>query len=663
MERALLQSPPDSTVRIVVSARTLAGDRGDSLDWLHRLDWSQNSAQSIRVPPLSREGIGEALRSMGYPVASLATRIDVIGVLERLTEGGDPLLVRMYAESLWNTGETSQTITPEELEKFDPGFGGFFKNWFEKQSGNWSDADSPFRGQLEAVLAVLSVALGPMEHRHLEAICKILTKDRVGSLSVKDIEPIRRFLLGDGREEGYSFQHPRFATYFKNEHFLGGSIITNAECAITAWSRDIVDGMNKGGIKPEKVPAYVLDNYTSHLINAADDPVAMELLLSEGWQRAWFEQDGGYARYAADIATLMNAFHHVSNLDPATRLALRLRCGLILSSIRSIGVNTPSELLAALVRHGKMSGRQALHRLQFQDAMSVAHGLPLIFDVADPVTKTAILTAAEGISSDNAKAGALGSLAERLPEPRRTEILERALTAAEGIGDDGDKAHALGSLAERLPERLLERALTAAEGIGSDDAKAGALGSLAERLPERLLERALTAAEGIGNDGAKAGALGSLAERLPERLLERALTAAEGIGNDGAKAGALGSLAERLPERLLERALTAAEGIGDDDTKAGALGSLAERLPERLLERALTAAEGIGNDGAKAGALGSLAERLPERLLERALTAAEGIGERRHQGPRARLTGRAPAGAAPDRDTGAGADGGRGDRQ
>ena len=74
MERALLQSPPDSTVHIVVSARTLAGDRGNWLDWLHRLDWSQNSAQSIRVPPLSREGIGEALRSMGYPVEQLSQR-------------------------------------------------------------------------------------------------------------------------------------------------------------------------------------------------------------------------------------------------------------------------------------------------------------------------------------------------------------------------------------------------------------------------------------------------------------------------------------------------------------------------------------------------------------------------------------------------------------
>ena len=232
--------------------------------------------------------------------------------------------------------------------------------------------------------------------------------------------------------------------------------------------------------------------------------------------------------------------------------------------------------------------------------MSVAHGLPLIFDVADPVTKTAILTAAEGIGSDDAKAGALGSLAERLPEPRRTEILERALTAA--------------------------------EGIGGASAKAGALGSLAERLPERLLERALTAAEGIGDDGDKADALGSLAERLPERLLERALTAAED------------------------------PGIGDDDARP-ARSAHCGAPAGRLLERALTAAEGIGDDDAKADALGSLAEGLPERLLERALTAAEGIGERRHQGRRARLTGGAPAGAAPDRDTGAGADGGRGDRQ
>jgi hypothetical protein len=164
------------------------------------------------------------------------------------------------------------------------------------------------------------------------------------------------------------------------------------------------------------VPLYVLENYPHHLAAAADDPEAMELLLSEGWQRAWFEQDGGYARYSADIAALMDAFRKVLNLDAGTRLAMRVRCGLILSSIRSIGVNTPSQLLAALVRHGKMSSRQALHRLQFQNPDSLANGLPLAFDVADPVTKIAILTVAEGIRDDRAKVGALGSLADRLPD-------------------------------------------------------------------------------------------------------------------------------------------------------------------------------------------------------------------------------------------------------
>jgi hypothetical protein len=376
IDLTLLGSRPDSMIRIVVSARTLAGDRDGCQGWLHRLDWAagQQSAQCILIPPLLREGIEEALQSMGYPVASLATRIDIIGILERLTEGGDPLLVRMYAESLWNTGEASQRITPEELERLDPGYGGFFKSWFEKQTGNWSDANSPFRRQLEAVLAVLSVALGPIEHRHLEEICKIISRDQVISFSTKDIEPIRRFLLGDGRENGYSLQHPKFGTDFKEEYFLGGNIIADAEHAITTWAKGIVSLLNKKTIKPGNVPSYVLENYVGHLVKAADNAEAMKSLLLVGWERAWFERDGGYARYATEIAALMDAFREVSNVDPGRRLTMRVQCGLILSSIRSIGVNTPSELLAALVRCGKMSSRQALHRLQFQDAHSLAHG-------------------------------------------------------------------------------------------------------------------------------------------------------------------------------------------------------------------------------------------------------------------------------------------------
>jgi hypothetical protein len=55
--------------------------------------------------------------------------------------------------------------------------------------------------------------------------------------------------------------------------------------------------------------------------------------------------------------------------------------------------------LIALIRAGKMSSRQALHRLRFQDDFSLAQSLPSLFDVADPTTQVAILESAEGIGT------------------------------------------------------------------------------------------------------------------------------------------------------------------------------------------------------------------------------------------------------------------------
>ena len=493
----LLQSKPGSSTRIIVSARVLAGDKDGPSGWLHRLDWpaSQQLTKCVVVPPLSGMGISEALQSMGYPIASLSSRIDIIGK-KNLTDG-DPLLVRMYAESLWNTGDASQSVRPGELERLDPGFGGFFKSWFEKQSGNWSTPNSPFRRQLEAILAILSVALGPIEHRHLEAVCANLPGNQVNSLSIKDIEPIRRFLIGDGRENGYSFQHPKFSQYFKDEYFVDGNMIDSAEHAIKTWCKEIVVSLNRGALHSNNVPAYIIEHCVQHLAKAADDVEAMSSLLSEESQRAWFEHDGGYARYSTDIADLMHVFRGMRNLDQGIQLAIRIRCGLILSSIRSIGVNTPIKLIVTLVRHGKLSSRQALHRLELQDASSLARGLSILFDAVDPATKILILTVIEGIGDEWTRVSALASLAQRLPEP----LLERALTAAEGIRSDRARAGTLAALADRLPEPLradvAERALTAAEGIGGDGARAGALASLAEHLPQPFL---LAVADGDRGD-------------------------------------------------------------------------------------------------------------------------------------------------------------------
>ncbi len=76
IDRSLLQSQSISTIRIIASARTVAGDPTGPQGWCQRLDWPEDwrRTKCIEVPPLSRGGIGEALESMGYPIASLASR-------------------------------------------------------------------------------------------------------------------------------------------------------------------------------------------------------------------------------------------------------------------------------------------------------------------------------------------------------------------------------------------------------------------------------------------------------------------------------------------------------------------------------------------------------------------------------------------------------------
>jgi len=105
IDTSLLQTNGRGQIRTVVLARTLAGDHDSPEGWLRRLEWSPNpqSCRTIIVPPLSQDDIGRALYSMGFPVSGLTTRADVLGELQRLTDG-DPLLVRMYAERLWERG-------------------------------------------------------------------------------------------------------------------------------------------------------------------------------------------------------------------------------------------------------------------------------------------------------------------------------------------------------------------------------------------------------------------------------------------------------------------------------------------------------------------------------------------------------------------------------
>src|SRR5262249_38082537 len=151
-------------VRVVVSARFLAGDIDDQ-GWLSRLGWATRSlARSIPLPALSREGVKQVLMAMGHPLDSLATRVDVIGHLSRLSEG-EPLLVRLYVEALLPYGDRAAFIRPEDLPSIQEGLRGYFERWYEDQIQQWRTQNrDPLieKDDTTQFLALCASALGPL---------------------------------------------------------------------------------------------------------------------------------------------------------------------------------------------------------------------------------------------------------------------------------------------------------------------------------------------------------------------------------------------------------------------------------------------------------------------------------------------------------------------
>jgi hypothetical protein len=188
-------NPPDG-LRVVASARELAGDTG-AREWLERLGWSRprGRARSITLTLLDREGIADVLVKMGFPLATLAQDVDIIGELYRLTEYGDPLLLTLYVEDLLSTdAEAPARVRPQDLRTLEPGFRQYFTRWLREQKDAWKvGGESVDETVVEGLLAVLAVALGPL---NLGALAGLLPRvlGRAALISADTVRPLRRFI-------------------------------------------------------------------------------------------------------------------------------------------------------------------------------------------------------------------------------------------------------------------------------------------------------------------------------------------------------------------------------------------------------------------------------------------------------------------------------------
>ncbi|TAK14743.1 MAG: hypothetical protein EPO32_00680, partial [Anaerolineae bacterium] len=463
-------------IRILASGRDVEAHTHDY--WLGKLGWIGTQTKQLDLMPLTLEGLRDVLVEMGRPLDVLAMQGDVVEPLYELTEQGDPLLVELYINRLLEKKDELAGLNAETLRSWPPGYEGYFEKWEDDQRELWTKNHEHFPAtEMSIFKNLLAYAHGRLTILDLHLISAGGFGD--DDMRVKDIaRAFRRFVAGDGEVEGYIFQHPRLAEYFRGLQKTKPMTYPSYFLAYGARFLREWEQPESRTVEFAHQYSHAIRHYSGY-IKEWGSPEDLSKLLCEEWLHAWLAIEKTPAGFLADVERIWEAARKTEDL------AIQFRAAHILSRVRSRSAAVPKEIL---------------HRALIVGALSSVEIQVLLSQISDPLKKIETTL----------------FLLERLhaKETDKQEAVSTLFELALSIGDEGARAEALTELAEKLNEEQVAEALQAALAIGDEGARANALTELAEKLNEEQVAEALQAALAIGDEGARAGALTGLAEKL-----------------------------------------------------------------------------------------------------------------------------------------------------
>lgn len=343
---------PGRGIRVLATARAMAG-RSSGIAWLRALDWDRGGLAIARdLQGLDHVGIQDVLRQMGHHIETLHANFDVVNELYRLSEGGDPLLIRLYVEAIWTSARLTPFLSSDQLPRIETiGLAGFFERWWSDQQQLWGASFPVAERQLQWIFDVLSGALGPIDRETLIAMAPKNLEINSHSFAAK-VQNIARFVVGDGSSQGLAFAHPRLAMHFWEK--LTQPERTLVDETYVKWGVDILTDLESG--TRSRPPTYALLNLSLHFERAKVRLEHMSRFLSSPWLQAWDDYEGAYAGYLADVERVWRAAASLSESkdsgDRNAAMLVELRCSLLISSINSLAGNIPPGLGLAMLRHG-----------------------------------------------------------------------------------------------------------------------------------------------------------------------------------------------------------------------------------------------------------------------------------------------------------------------
>jgi uncharacterized protein YeeX (DUF496 family) len=617
------QNPPPG-LHIVLSARYLANDE-DANAWLKRLDWTRPGlARTLELYPLDRTGIASVLDQMGFPLDLLSTRVNIVSELYRLSEG-DPLLVRLYVDDLWERGEAAVRFQPEDLRAIRPGLAGYFERWWKDQRLLWSEEAPQREAAAQIVLNLLAGALGPLSKEDIMSLAPDASGFKLEDLD-QHLASLARFVTGDGVRQGYVFSHPRLGNYFLEER-LSATERQEVEQRYLAWGEQTLVALNEGRLTPENASHYIIQYYGAHLERAHPAPHILLGLVSDGWRRAWEKLDRANAGFLGDVERAWQAaqLEDTTTTDQgeqASYLGAEIRCLLSQVSVNSMTSNISPRLMLEAVKTGIWTPAQGLACIRLiTDLPPRARELVGMAPYVQEPLRTDILQEALDtvmtIKDEYVRLDALVELSSGLS----AELLWQVLEIIPAIDDEADRAGVLAELAPALSPHpaLLEKALDFVQEMEDEEYRALALEGLAPCLSTDQHTRVLQLVQEIQDEIYRAETLMALTPYLAENQLQDILRQArimqDGLSRIRLLTELVSYLAGQLQAETVQEALGLEQDIEDREYRIEVLVKLAPFLPQQKLQQALEEIQLLWDESYRARALSDLIAYIPAELL------------------------------------------------
>lgn len=465
-------------VRVVVSARFLAGDRNPK-NWLAKLGWERkDSAVTMDLLPLTPSGVEDVLIRMGFPLKNFDSQANIVRKLYELSQG-DPLLVHLYAETLSSYGENVARIQPQELENIQPGYEGYFDRWWKEQKKLWQlQGRNPIvQEQLTALfLNICSLALGPIT---IDEFIEISGDPSLTGLKFREIvSDLGRLLVRDG--DNYTLSHSLLHTYFIEQ--MGKSEEKMLRSRLIRFCEEVLNDLKVGKITPAEAYPYAVQHLGAHLQQINADLSRLDALICPEWLTAWETLFGSYAGFLRDLDRAW------AKVRSPNYFAHQIRYAFVLSTIQTWSQGLPEELWGKLLKYGDVI-------INPQAILEVIGNFPISYQKADAIHELApfipisILPRALEISlnilKDNER-GLLGLVPYLSPE-----LIVRTFEYLHGFEQEYKTAWVIEKLAPILPEYLVDSALELAYKIKDANYRAVALGNMIVRTGDVVRERVI----------------------------------------------------------------------------------------------------------------------------------------------------------------------------